>query len=281
MVVNGRIYIGVANGMADIPCTVGRIVALSAADGTVLWDTPLTTPDHLGAGVWSTPAIDVPNNRLYVATGNSCDPPVTPLPGVDENSILSVDLTSGTVGWVYHHQSNDSMDLDFGSSLVMFNGKAGAISKSGLFVAVNQAVGTLAWQTRIAQANSWPYGGGGVNSPSFADGRVYVGGGPVANPPDQPATTYDGSFTALDPADGHVIWRKALNTTPLGASAVTNGLVFTGDKNDLVALDGATGTVLTRLPAGAYLWGGIAIAGGDILVGDNAGVLHCYSIDGF
>lgn len=280
MVVGDRLIVAVANGMSDQPCSVGRVAALNLADGRVLWTTSMTLPDRPGAGVWATPAVDIQKNMIYAATGNTCFPSNAPAESLNYDSIVGLDLTTGSIKWVHRHLVGDFDDLDFGSSPVMFEDRVAAVSKNGWLVAVDQLSGALSWQTVIATQNATPYDGGGVNSPSYADGRIYTGGGPINGPPDSQAINYRGSFLAVDPIDGHVIWRQPLASAPLGASAVINGMVFVGDGSSLVAFDGATGQLLHRIANPTRVWGGVAIARGCVLVGDLGGVVHCYTIDG-
>lgn len=288
MLYNGKLYIGISNGNGDVPCTVGRVVALAASDGAKLWETLMASDDNSGVGVWSTVAIDTAANRLYATTGNTCPEfalrPAARKPAIDtvpfDNSFVAMDLNTGAVAWVYRYLSGDVMDLDFGSSPVIFGNAIAALSKSGVLVAVDRGTGQSIWKTTIANSDAAPDAGGGVNSPSFADGKVLVGSGAVDDPPDSPGASYEGSFSAVDPANGRILWRVPLKIAALGASASVNGMVFTGDGNDLLALDTSNGHQLVRIGAGKRLFGGISIGNDAILVGDVAGNLHCFTIDG-
>ncbi|KAM7208398.1 Quinonprotein alcohol dehydrogenase-like superfamily [Naviculisporaceae sp. PSN 640] len=95
---------------------------------TTLWerktlpdDDPSTPGRWSGAAIWgSQPAIDIPRNQIYYATGNvysvpdayipcTADPSLCEIPDrVWQNSVLTFDLTSGKLNWVRHLGPIDS-----------------------------------------------------------------------------------------------------------------------------------------------------------------------------
>jgi polyvinyl alcohol dehydrogenase (cytochrome) len=115
---NGRLYVGVASGEetagapADYECCRfrGSLVALDGATGAQVWKTYTITEDAQptkknksgtqmwgpsGAPIWTSPAIDVRRNALYVTTGdNYSDPPTR-----TSDAFMAFDLSSGKILW--------------------------------------------------------------------------------------------------------------------------------------------------------------------------------------
>jgi polyvinyl alcohol dehydrogenase (cytochrome) len=113
----GRLYVGVASGeetagaVADYECCTfrGSLVALNAATGATVWKaytieeptrraknkagTQLWGPS--GAPIWSSPAIDVQRNAVYVTTGNNYSGPATER----SDAFVAFDLPSGKILW--------------------------------------------------------------------------------------------------------------------------------------------------------------------------------------
>ena len=124
---NGVVYLGVASHQSA-PCVVGRVEALDAATGANVWT--LDTIDQstcpsgvcVGAGVWSSAAIDPEFGTLYIGTGNSgrgCSPPsanATKYP----DGILALDLATGAVKSFFQTLPNDLNDEgDIGAAPVL------------------------------------------------------------------------------------------------------------------------------------------------------------------
>lgn len=98
---------------------------------TLLWerktlpeDDPSNPGRWSGAAVWgSQPALDVPRNQIYYATGNvysvpdayipcTADPSLCTIPDrVWQNSVLAFDMTTGRLNWVRHLGPLDSWTL--------------------------------------------------------------------------------------------------------------------------------------------------------------------------
>ena len=118
-VYNGRVYVGVRSGAEEMmaanpkyPCCTfrGSLVALDAVTGKQTWKT-FTIPDPptsvrknsagtelfgpSGAGVWSSPTIDVKRKAVYVGTGNNYSDPPTRY----SDAVLAFDLETGSLRW--------------------------------------------------------------------------------------------------------------------------------------------------------------------------------------
>src|SRR5436190_9562822 len=123
---NGRLYVGVASGeeaaggATDYECCRfrGSLIALNAATGDQVWRTYTITEEARpirknkqgvqqwgpsGAPIWTSPAIDLQHNALYVATGdNYSDPPTA-----NSDAFMAFDLDTGRVLWSRQMTASD------------------------------------------------------------------------------------------------------------------------------------------------------------------------------
>jgi polyvinyl alcohol dehydrogenase (cytochrome) len=91
-------------------CTFrGSITALDGGTGRVIWkqylieQAPVPHVDAkgrrkwgpAGAGVWSSPTIDLTRGRIYVGTGNAYSPPAA----VTTDAVVALDLETGAIRW--------------------------------------------------------------------------------------------------------------------------------------------------------------------------------------
>ena len=317
---NGKLYVGVSSAeesfslIPDYPCCSfrGSVVSLDAATGKLLWKTytiddaayfqgdGVTPSGFSGAAVWSSPALDRRRHSLYVTTGNNYTSPegVTTLPPGDRiESILALDLDTGTVKWSQRMTEGDAFviadlflsppgggpDWDFGSGPNLFrtriDGKpqdvVGAGQKSGIYWAVDADSGSVLWKTPVGPGGHL----GGIHWGTAVDAQhIYVGVNDQTGAPyslqgtgaQGGTTTSVGSWAALDPATGVVKWQvaDAALTAPLGGTSVNgpvsvaNGVVFGGSmdaQGTMYAFDGATGAVLWSFASGGSVYGGPAI----------------------
>jgi outer membrane protein assembly factor BamB len=125
---NGNVYVGLASH-GDNPCVVGQVVARNASTGAAVWN--FSTVDEttcsggtncVGAGVWSSPALDTGNGIVYIGTGNpgSTCSPATGNATKYPDSILALSMSSGQLLNYYQAITNDNLDDDFGSSPVLY-----------------------------------------------------------------------------------------------------------------------------------------------------------------
>src|SRR5277367_361009 len=231
--------------------TSGGLIALDAANGKQIWRTdtisepvrqrgvnsigvPKWGPS--GAGVWSSPTLDLQRNVVYVTTGDNHSKPAS----LSSDAILAIDMKTGALLWSRQFTAEDAFnvgclvadkancpqpqgpDQDFGASAILIklaNGKRALIAaqKSGFVHAVDpDNAGTLLWQVRVAGGGLF----GGVEWGIASDRKaVYVPVsdfgmkfGPTATP-GVPTTdirvNHDqgGGLVALDTATGQPIWR--------------------------------------------------------------------------
>ena len=250
----GRLYVGVASGeetagaVSSYECCRfrGSLVALDAATGARAWKTYTieearpTTKNAAGtqlwgpsgAPIWSSPAIDVQRNAVYVTTGNNYSGPASSM----SDAFVAFDLTTGKVLWSRQMTASDDWntscrlpdkinctnveapDFDFSSPPILVNlpnGRRALVAgqKSGVVHALDpDRDGQILWQQRVGKGGV----NGGVQWGSAADAsNVYValsdlGRIPV---PNSQATLPDpeagGGLFALRLDNGQQVWRAA------------------------------------------------------------------------
>jgi polyvinyl alcohol dehydrogenase (cytochrome) len=268
---------------------------------------------YTGGAVWgSSPVVDPATGMLYVTTGNDYSVPagVCLMPGQKKckrpitkdyfDAILGLNLSTGAVAWGYRTVEADTStgactticgpDYDFGSmpNLITTTDQAthateqlvGAGQKSGIYWALNPSTGKLVWKRSVGPGG----GGGGIEWGSATDGTaVYSteadtlgtpytlhGSGPFAG-----QTITSGSWTALDPATGKILWQTP---DPQGSKddsfvSTANGVVYVGSEastgTNMYALDASTGAVLWAFASGAEVRSGAAIVGAKIYWGSG------------
>ena len=218
-------------------------------------------------------------------------------PNNHADSILALDMSTGAIKWatlletwnqsayvngsdfwnvdcslgLYQCPVNPGPDFDFGSApneitYTGSDGKAhtiiGAGQKSGIYYALNPDTGATLWQTQVGPGSSL----GGMEWGSASDGkRIYV---QIANLYGIPYSGGNaGSWSALDPATGSIVWQRAdpNGSLALGPVAVGNGVVYGGSMsgatgaNTMLAMDAATGNVLWSYAPGSSVIAGATL----------------------
>jgi polyvinyl alcohol dehydrogenase (cytochrome) len=297
---NGRLYVGVASGEEGAGAAPGyeccrfrgSLVALNAATGEQIWKTytieePRPTKNNSsgtqmwgpsGAPIWTSPAIDVQRNAVYVTTGdNYSDPPTS-----SSDAFMALDLDSGKVLWSRQTTASDAWntacrladksncpdsdgpDFDFASPPILVTLASGrralvAGQKSGVVHAIDpDRNGELLWQVRVGKGGIT----GGVQWGSAADqSNVYValsdmGRIPV---PNSQATLPDpeagGGMFALRLDNGQQVWytpppkcgtRERCSPAQSAAVSAIQGVAFSGSVDGHLRAYSATD--------GAILW---------------------------
>ena len=276
---------------------------------------------YSGNAVWeSSFAVDPPRGLLYVDTGNNYSVPAgvctapqqtgcTP-PAADDylDSILALKLGDGSVVWADHTLNGDlwtlpqptGPDFDFGAGPNLFTTVnpvthrpeqlLGAGQKSGVYWAVDPATGKVVWQTRVGPAGNG--GLGGIEYGTATDGRrIYAAEGDTAkipytlggSGPYAGQTVTGGSWAALDPATGKILWQTP---DPQGAFDISfvstaNGVVYGGSLattgTNMYALDAATGKILWSFASGGSVTGGAAIVDGSVYWGSGYCGTACFT----
>jgi len=278
-VVGGRVLQGVASN-CDNPFVPGRLVTLDRLTGAEVASAAFIGTGGVGNGVWTSPAVDLQNGKIFVTTAS----------GLDYSnglgySIVRLDLQSLAFEdrWKVDLGGDTMWDADWGSSPTLFVDRdgqqlVGAGHKDGhyyAFLRSNLGAGPV-WTAEVAQPGDEPQGGDGTLSTAAFDGTaLYVGGGV---PPDSTDPYVHGSVVALDPASGKILWRQGLPGPVIAPVSTVHGVVFAAGGNLVEALDAADGKVLWSYRTTAPLYGGIAIAGDTIFVGDLSGKLYAFRI---
>jgi polyvinyl alcohol dehydrogenase (cytochrome) len=301
---NNRIYVPVASGeegQGGNPryecCTFrGSLVALDTTTGTLAWKTYTISADAKpigknasgttrwgpsGAGIWSSPTVDVKRGVIYAATGNMYTEPQQ----ATSDSIVAFDLATGATRWVQQVTPKDVFvvgcnnpngancpsatevglgpDFDFGSAPILTtlpSGKDVIVDgqKSGIGWAFDpDNRGAVLWQYRAGKGSAL----GGLEFGSAADStQAYFAVSDTIGPPtiqfDQ--TLQAGGLHAVTLATGERAWFAAppppkcgavgrgCNAAILAAITVIPGVVFTGSN------DGGVRGFSTK--DGALLW---------------------------
>lgn len=237
------------------------------------------------------------------------------------DAVVALDMTTGAIKWATGVQGFDDWivscipgipgsqpncpptpgpDYDFGSGpnllTATIDGKSvdivGAGAKSGIYWALNRKTGEILWATEAGPGSTL----GGIEWGTATDGkRIYVA---EANNdhlpyPQDPDLANTGSFAALDPATGEILWQTAdpSGGVDLGAVSTSNGLVFAGSMTGhMYVLNAATGAVLKDLvgqgssnagPAiddsGTVYWGN---GYGRFFLGTPSTTFYAFSVDG-
>jgi polyvinyl alcohol dehydrogenase (cytochrome) len=219
------------------------------------------------------------------------------------DSILALDMNTGAVKWAKRMVSWDQYyepvngfddwnvdciyglpqcpknpgpgpDYDFGSGpneITYWDARRGlatiigAGQKSGIYYALDPDTGATLWQTQVGPGSSL----GGMEWGSASDGKnIYVA---ISNyygiPYPNPSLGSAGSWAALNPANGAIVWQTAdpNDAVDIGPMAVSNGVVYgsslsqeTTAKN-MVALNAATGAILWSFSPGVSVNAGATI----------------------
>jgi polyvinyl alcohol dehydrogenase (cytochrome) len=249
-----------------------------------------------------------PSDPAYVACiAGGGTPAACNSPDNHVDSILAIDLQTGAIKWatklVTWNQfyatdgsddwnvdcfifangncpSNPGPDYDFASApnLITYQTPSGprtilgAGQKSGIYFALDPDTGAELWHTQVGPGSSL----GGMEWGSASDGkRIYVA---IANfygipGPDGSA----GSWAALDPATGAILWHRAdpNGAVAIGPLTVADGVVYASSMAGaataptMLALDAANGSTLWSFAAGSSVNAGATIVNGVVYWGSG------------
>ena len=228
----GPVY---ADGVIYLPNGDGRIRAIDAATGEVLW----AYRAKPASSVFS--SVAVAEGVVYA--------------GIEGNRLYALDAGTGGVLWSVKTKGTVwTAPLVVGDSLYF-------ASQNGFFYAMQISSRSQQWKLKTKRRSLWPavYDSGTLffaaesvlyaldaetgsqkwkiqrpaaewwGAPAFADGRLYAGGG-------------DGRFYAIDAATGAVVWSAPAGGDVWSAPAVADGTVYVGNRDMLVrAFDAGTG----------------------------------------
>ena len=277
-IVGNRVLQGVSSN-CDNPFVQGRLVAIDRETGQEVASAKFIEDGKVGNGVWTSPAVDMVNRKVFVTTASGLDW----TDGLGYSIVrLNLDTLEIEDSWKVNLGAI-SWDGDWGSSPTLFfdrNGQeyVGAGHKDGnyyAFLRSNLAQGPV-WKAAISQRGDAPQDGDGTISTAAFDGaRLYVGGG---NAPGSNNPYLNGTVVAIDPMTGKTLWRHGFAGPVLAPISTVNGVVFAAGNNQIEALDAKTGNTLWSFRTDGTIYGGIAIAGDMIFVGDLSGQLYAFRI---
>lgn len=226
------------------------------------------------------------------------------------DSVVALDMRTGNIKWSQRLSDGDDWnvacirspvgtncpipagaDYDFGSAPNEFSVRVpdthkhrdghpdeyqdilGAGQKSGMYSAFDPDTGDFLWGTQVGPGGT----SGGIEWGSATDGeRIYVA---ISNPSHQQyAAGMAGSWSALDPSTGKILWQipDPNGAIDIGPMTVANGVVYapsmgaaTSGTTNMFALDAATGNVLWSYPSGGSVNAGAAIVDGVVYWGSG------------
>jgi polyvinyl alcohol dehydrogenase (cytochrome) len=274
----GKILQGIASNCDD-PFPRGAIAALDPATGQVRQITYFVPEDRVGGGIWTSPAVDVDHNKVFVTSGSAHS-----FADGDSFSMIRLDLDTLLIEdrWkLPDNNFDETWDADWGSSPTLFTDAAGrelvgAGQKDGGYYAFdrNALASGPVWIAPIAILGEVPQNGEGTLSTAAFDGTtLYVGGG---RPPDSEDPAVLGAVSAVSPNNGGILWRYTFAGPVIAPVTFANGVVFAAGGKSVVALDAATGELLWSFEMKAAGFGGVAIARGRAYVGDLSGTIYSF-----
>lgn len=281
--------------------------------GGAVWDTPAIDPGtgliYFGTG----------NNYSVPASVAACEAAADP-PGSGQctskhdyfDAIMALNLRNGKVAWTSKSIAYDtwtvacfagaswcpsktSPDYDMGGSgpnlmTVTIKGQServvGIGQKSGVYWLFDAATGKLLWHKLVGPGGTF----GGIEWGTAYGGRhIYVAIADSNHTPYNPTengkldtsvTLTGGSWAALDPATGEIVWQTGDPTTgavDMGPVSVAGGVVFAGSDGTggaggagaMYALNGDTGQIEWSFPTAGSVNSGPAIVGGDVFWGSG------------
>jgi polyvinyl alcohol dehydrogenase (cytochrome) len=222
------------------------------------------------------------------------------------DAVLALRMNTGQIAWVDRFATADDWnvacffsgincpvnagpDFDFGSGVQLMTVQTnsgpkqilGAGQKSGVYSAIDPSTGQVVWATQVGPGSSL----GGMEWGSATDGtRIYVQN---ANLYGIPHTLPDGtvnsagSWAALNPATGQIIWQVAdpHGAIDIGPMTVANGVVYApsmakgATDTTMFALNAATGSTLWSFAAGSSVNAGAVVAKDTVYWGSGYGNL--------
>jgi polyvinyl alcohol dehydrogenase (cytochrome) len=268
--VDGRLYVPMSSleesgaGNPSYPCCTfrGGVASYDAATGRRIW-TAYTVSERpapikktskgtqlwgpAGAGVWSSPTVDLKRRAVYVATGNAYTEPAAP----GSDAVIAFDLDTGKRLWVSQVMANDSYvrdcpgkyrplvpkdnksetcpdelgpDMDFGNAPILRTLAGGRTlivigQKDGHAWALDpDRQGRVVWSRQVGLGLDG--GGGAIMWGSAADDRL--GYFPVTR------TTKSLGLAALHLTTGEIAWRASPPDGGAAPVTVIPGVAFFG-----------------------------------------------------
>jgi outer membrane protein assembly factor BamB len=219
--------------------TEGRLVCVSAVDGTELW-VGRGLPQAANLALNPSPAVDG-------------DIVVAPFPSGD---IMAFKITDGTPAWTENlsrtRSTSQIASMSDAARPVIDNGVVFAAGHGGRMVATNVKTGERMWQANVAS----------TQAPWVAGDTVFV-------------VDTGGQVMALARQDGRIRWTAKLpgSNTWSGPTLANNTLWLVSNKGQLVGVEAATGKVGTQVAVGGPTYIAPVVAQGKMFVLTDAAQL--------
>lgn len=279
-VARGTVYVGTGNNYS-VPTDPAYTSCISGGGTPASCQSPDNHADSIVALDIATGAIKWADR---LETWNQSAPPY-PYPFANGSDFWNVDCFVT----LSNCPAGTGPDYDFGSgpNEITYQTPSGpktilgAGQKSGIYYALDPDTGALLWQTQVGPGAAL----GGIEWGSASDGkRIYVAIGNLYGI--SYAAGNAGSWAALDPATGAILWQKAdpNGSIDIGPMAAANGVVYApsmaggATAPTMLALDAATGNTLWSFASGASVNAGATIVNGIVYWG--SGYVHL-GIPGF
>jgi polyvinyl alcohol dehydrogenase (cytochrome) len=286
---NGHVYIGTADS-GPKGFRPAYLYELDATTGQVLHKVSMSGKAGGGGAIWGSIAFDSATNRIFVPTGDGDKPYSQPL----AEGFVAVDATTLRVVDHWHIPAAKQLnDDDFGTSATVFSGGAalnlvgGATKFDGRYYAfdVRHLAKGPVWTQRISATGSLsPFD---ISSSAYASGAEYPDGSALyvaGSDVKMGGKTAPAALYALNPANGHVIWRVACGGAVLGAVTVYDNTVIVpigaldNSPGGIEVRSATNGHLLASFPMTAPVFAAPVVADGTIYVGTMDGVFHALTI---
>jgi polyvinyl alcohol dehydrogenase (cytochrome) len=248
--------------LGDCPLTRGALVRIDLDRPDPAQIKYLAPVGEIGAGIWSTPAIDAKTDTVFVTTGTGDQDADAGMWGA---SMLSLDASTLEIKMFFVlPTSSIEEDIEWGSSPTLFEDSSGlelvgATGKDGVLYVRKRQDLTPVWQTKLAvQCPSPQDGCGAISTPAFDGARLYVGAGAAVD------AFGSGSLYAVDPGSGDVIWSATMEGTVLAPVTVAGGLVFASTTLGMAVYDAGTGDAVWADPRPGALYSQPVVADGTL-----------------
>lgn len=278
VVVDDIVLQGTASGELMIPTDAysfrGSMAGFDAATGEERWRLWFTEDDETsgaGVGVWSTPSVDPERGLAFIGTGNTYEPPASPL----SDAIVAFDYRTGEEAWtaqftypdVWSAGNSGGLDADVGAGPNLWtttDGRdlVGAGDKQGTFHAVDRATGEVVWEADMTGGSVL---GGVIGTSAYAEGTLYVGSnaGGEGNMP-----TGETEVLALDADTGEIRWSTTLPGAIYAPITVVPDLVLAATtEGQMVALDAGSGEQRWSFTAPDQVGSGPSVVDGTVYWG--------------
>lgn len=257
-IANGLLIIGAASTLSENPKRSGQVLAYDTATGKLRWRAYIEAGGKPGGGVWSSPAVDVASNTVYVGTG---DP---------DDGVEALNLKTGHVQWHWRSVVQDVGDTDVGAGPLLYHTAQGQLrvvvgGKNGNIYTLDAKTGQLLWHTHVGEHV--------FSSPVFANGTIYAVG----------TTGQTATAWALNAQTGTTRWHHDLPIIVYASPAIVGQTLYIplGDgfepgDGGIVVLNATNGQQLQYISMHTTLSSSPALLPAWLLVGAHDGNLYAF-----